>query len=73
MLAIAPAAMLSTSPALAYIGPGTGLSALGALVALLATIVVAIAGFVWFPLRRLLRVRANARQRGRLPGRRPSP
>ena len=41
--------------AMAYIGPGTGLSALGALVALIFGIIVALFGFLWFPIKRLLR------------------
>ena len=40
---------------LAYIGPGTGLSAVGALIAVVAGILLAIVGFVWYPLKRLLR------------------
>lgn len=39
---------------LAYVGPGTGLSAIGALLALLAALVIAIIGFFWYPLKRLL-------------------
>ena len=41
----------------AYIGPGAGLSAIGSLLALLAVIAVAIFGFVWFPLKRMMRKR----------------
>lgn len=39
----------------AYIGPGAGLSAIGTLLALIATVVVAVFGFVWFPVKRMLR------------------
>lgn len=57
-----PAALLGTVlaagllplPVVAYVGPGAGLSALGSLLALLAAIVVAIAGFLWYPIKRLL-------------------
>ncbi len=38
----------------AYIGPGTGLSALGAFLAILAGIFVTIFGFFWYPIKRLL-------------------
>ena len=41
-------------PVAAYVGPGAGLSALGSLLALLAAVVVAIAGFLWYPIKRLL-------------------
>ncbi len=44
-------------PVSAYVGPGAGLSALGALLALLAAIVVAIFGFFWYPIKRLLNKR----------------
>ena len=39
-----------------YVGPGAGLSAIGAFLALLAAIAVGIFGFVWYPVKRLLRV-----------------
>lgn len=39
---------------LAYIGPGTGLSAIGSFLALLVGIIVAILGFLWYPIKRLL-------------------
>lgn len=43
----------------AYIGPGAGLSAFGALFALVAAVVIAIFGFVWYPLKRLMRKRVK--------------
>lgn len=39
--------------ALAYTGPGAGLSALGSILALLAAVLFALVGFVWYPLKRL--------------------
>ncbi len=47
-------------PAAAYIGPGAGLSALGSLVALVGAFFLLLAGFVWYPVKRLLRGRAPA-------------
>lgn len=44
-----------SSPAYAYIGPGTGISAIGSFLALIAAVLVAILGFIWYPLKRLLR------------------
>lgn len=38
----------------AYIGPGTGLSVIGAVLAVIAGIAVAIFGFFWYPIKRLL-------------------
>ena len=53
-------AALSPSFAFAYVGPGAGLSALGSLLSLLAAAGLAIVGFVWYPIRRLLRrIRGN--------------
>ena len=58
-----PAALLaavltvSPDPALAYVGPGAGLTAFGTVLALVAAIGLALVGFVWYPVRRLLRGR----------------
>jgi hypothetical protein len=49
------AVALAPSSAFAYVGPGAGLSALGSLVSLLAAAGLAVLGFVWYPIRRLLR------------------
>jgi membrane protein implicated in regulation of membrane protease activity len=57
---------LAAGPAAAYIGPGAGLSLLGALWGVLAAIFVAVLFLVAWPLRRLLR-----RRRGRRPVDRP--
>jgi hypothetical protein len=42
-------------PALAYVGPGTGMSAVGVFLAVVMGVVVALIGFVWYPCKRLLR------------------
>jgi len=56
------------APAHAYIGPGAGLTAIGAVLALIAALLLAVVGFVWYPVKRLLRTRkANARERGAGP------
>jgi predicted membrane metal-binding protein len=52
-VAIAIAILAVSFPAVAYVGPGAGLSALGSLFALLAAVVVAIFGFLWYPIKRL--------------------
>ena len=44
-------------PAMAYVGPGTGIAALGAFLAIVAGIIAAIFGFLWYPIKRLLRKR----------------
>ena len=40
--------------ALAYIGPGAGITAIGTVIALLGAIILAIVGFIWYPLKRFL-------------------
>jgi nicotinamide riboside transporter PnuC len=47
--------ILLAAPATAYIGPGAGISVLGSLLGILATIVVAIGAIVMWPLRKLLK------------------
>lgn len=39
----------------AYVGPGAGLTAIGTMVALLAALILAVVGFVWYPVKRLMR------------------
>ena len=43
----------------AYIGPGAGLGAIGTLFALIGAVFLAIVGFVWYPVKRLLRRRSS--------------
>lgn len=44
-------------PAMAYVGPGTGIAAIGALLAIIVGVVAALFGFLWYPLKRLLKQR----------------
>ena len=54
--------LLLFSPfAYAYIGPGVGLGAVGTAIALLAALVLLVVGFVWYPIKRLLRGRKTAK------------
>jgi hypothetical protein len=43
------------SCAYAYVGPGLGLSAIGAVFAFLAAIFLTIVGFIWYPIKKLMR------------------
>jgi hypothetical protein len=54
---IAAALVLALVPeaASAYVGPGAGLTAIGTVLALIAAVFLAIVGFVWYPVKRLLR------------------
>lgn len=49
--------ILIPQPVLAYVGPGAGLAAIGAFLALVAGVIAAIFGFLWYPIKRLLRKR----------------
>lgn len=52
----------------AYIGPGAGLSAIGALIAVVAAVALAIFGFVWYPIKRLIRKRRQENRQQLDPG-----
>lgn len=41
----------------AYIGPGAGLSAIGTFLAVIGGLLLLIVGFVWYPVKRMLRAR----------------
>ena len=49
--------ILCCSPphALAYVGPGTGLSAVGVFLAVVMGFIIVVFGFVWYPVKRLWR------------------
>ena len=49
-------------PAMAYVGPGTGIAALGALIAIVVGVIAALFGFLWFPIKRLMKKRQQAAQ-----------
>lgn len=48
---------INAAPAVAYVGPGAGLTAIGTMVAVILAILLALVGFVWYPLKRLLHKR----------------
>ena len=45
------------TPAFAYIGPGAGLGAIGVLIAVVGGILLLLVGFLWYPLKRMMRAR----------------
>lgn len=53
--AMAAAVLLSVHPADAYVGPGGVISGIGTFLALIAAVVAALFGFLWFPIKRLWR------------------
>lgn len=58
--ALSLAVLMMPSLAHAYIGPGAGISAIGAALALVAAVFFAIVGFVWYPVKRLMKKRKAA-------------
>jgi len=54
---LVPLLLLSASSALAYVGPGAGISVLGSLLSILATIFVAIGAIIFWPVRKYLKRR----------------
>ena len=55
VVALVAIAVLIPTEVHAYIGPGAGISAIGSLLAVLAAVLLGIVGFVWYPVKRLLR------------------
>lgn len=51
---------LAATPAFAYVGPGAGLTAIGTMIAVILALVLAVVGFVWYPLKRLMRKKRTA-------------
>ena len=51
------ATVMYPSTALAYVGPGAGLSVVGSVLAVIVAILAAVLGFLWYPMKRLLRKR----------------
>jgi membrane protein implicated in regulation of membrane protease activity len=54
--------LVISPPVLAYVGPGAGLAAIGAFFALLVGIIAALFGFLWYPVKRMLRQRKQAQE-----------
>lgn len=54
---VAAVAALGLVPqaAFAYVGPGAGLTAIGTLLAFLGAVCLALVGFVWYPVKRMMR------------------
>ena len=47
-------------PVLAYVGPGAGIAAIGAFLAIVAGVIAAIFGFLWYPIKSFLRKRKKS-------------
>ena len=62
---IAAGAAIAAWPVVAfgYVGPGAGLSAIGTVLALIGAVLLALFGFIWYPVKRFIakrRARATA-------------
>lgn len=60
MIALASLLTLFPPSAAAYIGPGLGLGAVGLILALLVSVILALVGLFWYPLKRRLSRRSEA-------------
>jgi len=47
--------LLGPSTADAYVGPGSGVTVIGAALSLVGGVLLAIVGFIWYPIKRLIR------------------
>ena len=56
--------LLFPSSAFAYVGPGAGLSAFGSLLALIAAIIIGLFGFLWFPIKRMMKKLKKSQEEG---------
>jgi hypothetical protein len=55
--AVPTALFLLSTPAAAYIGPGAGAGAIGVLIAVVLGATLLVVGFLWYPLKRVMRRR----------------
>jgi hypothetical protein len=58
-LAVYSSGAVASLPLIGYIGPGAGLTALGAFLAVVVGLMVGIFGFVWYPVKKLMRRRTR--------------
>ena len=56
-LSILLALMMLPQPALAYIGPGVGAGAIGAVLGVIGAIFLGLFAIIWYPVKRLLKLR----------------
>jgi hypothetical protein len=52
ILLVAAPLLVAGQAALAYVGPGAGITAIGTALALIGALALAVVGFVWYPLKR---------------------
>lgn len=54
VLSVMVVVLISPLSGYSYVGPGAGLSVVGTIIALIAAIILAVVGFVWYPIKRIL-------------------
>jgi len=59
-LAVAVCLLSLATSAEAYVGPGMGLGVISAVLGFLTAILLALAGMVWYPVKRMIRARRGA-------------
>jgi hypothetical protein len=59
--------LVSADPAFAYMGPGAGLAFIGSLLALVAALGIGALGLVWYPIKRLIRMRNSSEEQDNDP------
>lgn len=47
--------LVLAAPAHAYVGPGAGIGLLGTLAALVGAVILLLAGFIWYPVKRMMK------------------
>lgn len=60
LLAFFLAALLASSPAAAYMGPGAGLGMIGSLFAVVGAVIIAVLGIIVLPVRMIMKKRRKA-------------
>mgnify|MGYP005997985091 FL=1 len=55
LILLALCAAFVAAPASAYVGPGAGLGALAATLAIVLGVVLLAVGFLWYPIKRMMR------------------
>ena len=55
VMLFAMVALMSATPAQAYVGPGSSLGAIGVFLGLIGTVILTLISFVWYPFQRLAR------------------
>lgn len=63
ILCFAVSLLIAPPPAQAYIGPGAGAGTIAVVLGILASIVMAFFGVLWYPAKRLLNKRKRAREK----------